>query len=270
MIVTFNTPLEMQDGAIVSVLSRVTFFLTFQYSIGDAALRRGLPTPWPSTAFQYSIGDADVLQRRMGVKPPEPQPFNTPLEMRSSLRCQVADRMDMWLSILHWRCTLRLQKSWRKRASGHFQYSIGDAEGGRRAEASASPHAFNTPLEMRRRTPSSRGRHMLCFQYSIGDACSVSALRPGGTTSFNTPLEMQSGKQDRLHLGRLRSLSILHWRCGLDLPPLRTLIIALGFQYSIGDAKLEEMAALLKGVGELSILHWRCGAGWGVRRREDV
>ncbi len=143
--VTFNTPLEMPDCALIAddrflllctfntPLEMLHWFdwyvipgaVDFQYSIGDACPNKLKYEQGRKGGFQYSIGDALTKTAGMCLWR---KAFNTPLEMRHGLRTHPSAAGDEALSILHWRC----QRQRRGQIAPHEQTS------------------FNTPLEMRR------------------------------------------------------------------------------------------------------------------------
>ncbi len=167
----------------------------FQYSVGDAYLSTSeLPQQCSSMSFQYSIGDAEHTAILPHIQ--TQSSFNTPLEMQEALRGEVHRREGDSLSILHWRCPLPR---------------------GPTSTSAPTPLPFNTPLEMRRPHLLRPRRRFGRFQYSVGDACSTQ--RRGSccsmhTTSFNTPLEMQTyALLSKFIPLRRDMLSILRWRC---------------------------------------------------------
>ncbi len=123
---TFNTPLEMPKyvtAFLVTPPRRLLSILhwrcyrascsaslaskspVFQYSIGDARVRRHVALFETRRCFQYSIGDA-------------------------ALRL-IKAAQGLILSILHWRCEEALASMYKGIIEIIFQYSIGDAPASR-------------------------------------------------------------------------------------------------------------------------------------------
>jgi len=125
--------------------------------------------------------------------------FNSLLEMRHCGSAWAHTLPTSKVSILYWRCSIRVKLPWLCGFLILFQFSIGDAgPAGDGALPRVRGEGFNSLLEMRGDPRRGRYAGRLAFQFSIGDAFAgfpyPVAVVP---MSFNSLLEMPRQTQCR-------------------------------------------------------------------------
>ncbi len=135
----------------------------------------------------------------------------------------------------------RLRRARRPRAR-RFQYSIGDARPVSRVRRLAKP-SFNTPLEMPPvisfRSLSTARLYAFNTPLEMLVAIVVILVPVVKYLTFNTPLEMRNTSRERRHRQRMVSFQYSIGDADLEERAGSLLGEALRFQYSIGDAGAE-------------------------------
>ncbi len=192
----------------------------------DDATRCSFNTPLEMQSASY-IG---------GVLPVVVWAFNTPLEMHNAYRLTEDGKAAIELSILHWRCLRQagIPLSEQPNALSILHWRCVE-KGARIRLVTNAPPPFNTPLEMHVEyvwrvvlNGNLSILHWRCPLY-------VWPRRRLTRKSFNTPLEMP---QIRI-VANAPQQQIAPFNTPLEMPAhsnAQHIVVAQGFQYSIGDA----------------------------------